>query len=366
MTQLLDLSSLVQTSRIVLCGGTGGVGKTTTAAAIGMLAAKAGLRTLVLTIDPARRLADAMGLDGLDARPQAVPGQPGLHAMMLDPGSSLDELIARHATTPESAQAFLKSPYYQQVSRTVAGSREFVAMEKIHELAGHPDYDLLVVDTPPSSQALDFIDAPARLLELLDGSGLGLLLRANSIANRLTFGLAGRSQRQFARLFEQLTGHRLMMDLNLFFDAYGDIIDGFRNRAKRLQALLRDPQSTFVLIMTPASDVAAMADQYAERLRAADIRITGAIFNQFIDPPLDIDPNALRESAGRRGISNDLLARSLACHNEWQLRAEHDKSVVESWLNASSLPCRTVPRLAANVSSQADLERIVTALSGAD
>ncbi len=366
MTQPLDVVSLTKTGRILLCGGTGGVGKTTTAAAIGMLAAKQGRRTLVLTIDPARRLADAMGLAGLEARPQAVPGQPGLHAMMLDPGSSLDELIARHATTPESARAFLKSPYYQQVSRTVAGSREFVAMEKIHELADDPDYDLLVVDTPPSSQALDFIDAPARLLELLDGSGLGLLLRANSLANRLTFGLAGRSQRQFARLFEQLTGHRMMMDLNLFFDAYGDIIDGFRTRAQRLQALLRDPQCAFVLIMTPASDVATMASQYAQRLRAADIRITGAIFNQFVEPPLEIDAAALQGSAERRGISEDLVARSLACHDEWMMRAEHDQSVLKRWLSASSLPVRTVPRLAGNVSSQSDLERIVTALNDPD
>ena len=157
-----------------------------------------------------------------------------------------------------------------------------------------------------------------------------------------------------------------MMDLNLFFDAYGDIINGFRNRAKRLQGLLRDPQSAFVLIMTPASDVTAMAVQYAERLRAADIRITGAIFNQFVAAVPDVDRGAIEASAERRGISDNLLDRALACHDEWQLRAQHDRSVLEGWMSASNLPCRTVPRLAGNVSSQADLERIVSALTDTD
>ena len=168
----------------MLCGGTGGVGKTTTAAALGLLGARLGRRTLVLTIDPARRLANAMGLAALAPTPQAIPSAAGLWAMMLDPASTFDELIERHAGSTRDAKAFINNPYYQQISHTVAGSREFIAMEKIHELAHDQAYDLVIVDTPPSQHALDFIDAPRRLIEMLDGTGLGILLRANNLANR--------------------------------------------------------------------------------------------------------------------------------------------------------------------------------------
>ncbi len=363
MSPHFDLGKVLDENRIVLCGGTGGVGKTTTAAALGLMAAARGRRTLVLTIDPARRLADAMGLESLTAKPQTVPGNPDLHAMMLDPGSSLDELITRHARNDETAAKFLASPYYQQISRTVAGSREFVAMEKINELAADASYDLLIVDTPPSQHALDFIDAPARMLEILDGSGFGLLLRANNLANRLTLGLAGKGQRQFAKLFQQLTGHSLMLDINIFFEAYGDIIEGFKSRAQALQARLRQPGCVFLLIMTPTSDVANMAGRYLHRLHSAGIRAAGGIFNQVIQTVPDIDRRALEVSADGAVISADLLDRLLVCHDEWLARSHHDQAVFEKWQSGSNLPYREVPRLARNVSSQADLQMIVAALS---
>ncbi len=140
-----------------------------------------GIHTLVLTIDPARRLAQAMGLKSLDAEPQEVAHHPGLSVMMLDAGDTLDQLVRRYAKTDPGATDFVQNPYYQQISKTVAGSREFMAMQKIGELVDTGLYDLIVVDTPPSQHALDFIDAPKRLVEMLDGSGLGILLRANNL-----------------------------------------------------------------------------------------------------------------------------------------------------------------------------------------
>ena len=359
----LNLNKLLLERRIIFCGGTGGVGKTTTAAALGLLGARLGRRTLVLTIDPARRLANAMGLAALAPTPQPIPGAAGLWAMMLDPASTFDELIERHAGSARDAQAFINNPYYQQISHTVAGSKEFIAMEKIHELAHNSEYDLLIIDTPPSQHALDFIDAPRRLIEMLDGTGLGILLRANNLANRLTFGLAGKGQQQFGKLFEQLTGHKLMLDVHTFFNAFGEIIDGFKARAANLQAVLRSDDAAFVLIMTPASDVAKLARRYAERLKQEHIHIAGAIFNQTHHVAALTNLEALHQSATTCDISEDLWQRLQSCHQQWLQICQTDDAAMTGWRTDTGMPLCEIPRLEHNVSTMDDLALFADALS---
>ena len=357
----IDLGEVLAKHRIILCGGTGGVGKTTTAAALGIVSARMGRRTLVLTIDPARRLAGAMGLERIDAQPQATQAVPGLSAMMLDPGSSLDEIIQRHVSSEESATRFLANPYYQQISRTVAGSREFVAMEKIHDLADSEEFETLIVDTPPSQHALDFIDAPARMIDMLDGTGLGFLLRANNMANRLSFGLSGKGQKQFARLFEQLTGHSVAIELNDFFSGFGEIISGFKVRAKKMQTLLRGSDATFLMVMTPEAGISEMVSGYLDRLEIEQINVSGTIFNQVFVVDA-VDKNEVAASSRRAKVSDALLQRVLVCHHEWLDRYRQEKEMIDEWQRHTDLPATVVPRLAENVSSLGDLEQIADAL----
>lgn len=359
----LQINNVLTDNYIVLCGGTGGVGKTTTAAALGIIGAGLGRKTLVLTIDPARRLAAALGLDSLGAHPQQIDEVPGLYAMMLDPGSTFDELIQRHASDRKTAEDLLSHPYYQQISAGVAGSREFMAMEKIHELAESHEYELLIVDTPPAQYALDFIDAPKRLIEILDGSGFSLLLRANHFANKLSFGFVNKSQQQFARLFEQLTGHTLMLDINSYFNAFSDVTDGFRTRAGTLQALLRSEKSTFLLVMTPASDTSLMARTYLQRLHKEGMHVSGAVFNQThhvanIAPELD-----LAASAVNAGLSGSLFERASACHAQALVRSQRDNRIMETWQKDMQLATREIPRLEGNVSKLEDLQSFAWALS---
>lgn len=359
----LQINSVLTDNDIVLCGGTGGVGKTTTAAALGIIGAGLGRKTLVLTIDPARRLAAALGLDSLGAHPQQIDKVPGLYAMMLDPGSTFDELIQRHASDRKTAEALLSHPYYQQISAGVAGSREFMAMEKIHELAESHEYELLIVDTPPAQYALDFIDAPKRLIEILDGSGLSLLLRANNFANKLSFGLVNKSQEQFARLFEQLTGHTLMLDINSYFNAFSDVTDGFKTRAGALQALLRGEKSTFLLVMTPASDTSLMARTYLQRLHKEGIHVSGAVFNQTHHVANIASELDLAASAVSAGLSESLFERASACHARALDRSQRDNRIMEIWQKDIQLATRKIPRMEGNVSKLEDLQSFARALS---
>lgn len=362
------LANVLTEHRVVLCGGSGGVGKTTTAAALGIAAADAGQRTLVMTIDPARRLADAMGLASLTAEPQQVPGVERLSAMMLDAGDTFDGLIKRFATTDEAGQSILDNPYYQQISSTVAGSREFMAMEKLHQLVDDERFDLLIVDTPPTQNALDFIDSPRRLIELLDGSGLGLIMRATNVANRLSFGLLGRSQDQFARFIEMLTGYKVVGDLNAFFRSFSEIIDTFRERARKLQATLRSDDTAFVMVLRPESALVDASVRYVSRLRKERMSVAAVVVNQVLQPTAEASATASEEAveglAGEQvgSIEADFRARLDACVERWTSVASADHAEVERARLLLSVPAVTVPRLTANVSSLADLRALAQAL----
>lgn len=356
------LGSVLSEHRVVLCGGSGGVGKTTTAAALGIAAADAGQRTLVMTIDPARRLADAMGLASLTAEPQQVPGVDRLSAMMLDAGDTFDGLIKRFAKSDEAGQSILDNPYYQQISSTVAGSREFMAMEKLQQLVGDERFDLLIVDTPPTQNALDFIDSPRRLIELLDGSGLGLIMRATNVANRLSFGLLGRSQDQFARFIEMLTGYKVVGDLNAFFRSFSEIIDTFRERARQLQATLRSDDTAFVMVLRPETALVDASERYVRRLRDEQMNVAAVVVNQVLQSAPATAPGAGEEGASDPAMDASLQARLNECVERWTSVAEADRVEVERAQGLLNVPAVSAPRLTANVSSLSDLQALAQAL----
>jgi anion-transporting ArsA/GET3 family ATPase len=265
---------LLEGRRIVVCAGAGGVGKTTTAAAIAMGMAERGWKVAVVTIDPAKRLADSLGLEELGNEPRRVEGEfeGELWALMLDSKRTFDALIERLAPDPATRDEILSNRIYQQLSGAVAGSQEFTAIAKLYELDQQGEYDLLVLDTPPSRNALDFLDAPGRLSAFFQGRAIKMFLRPT--------GLLGRGTGLVFGLLERLTGVDMLHDLSVFFRALGGMIDGFTERARRVGALLEDPGTTFVIVTAPRHDPVEEAIFFHRKLADASMPFGGLVVNR--------------------------------------------------------------------------------------
>lgn len=322
MTAGLAPAELVRRRRVLVCVGAGGVGKTTVAAALGLGAARAGLRVLVLTIDPARRLADALGVE-LGNRPTAiprevlerlgVPAEGALSAMMLDMKSTFDELVVRFAEDEETRERIFANPIYQHVSDALAGSAEYSAMEKVYELSEREDLDLLVLDTPPSAHALDFLDAPERLMEFLDSRFVQVLLHPAFAAGRFGFRLFHRGAHQVLRVIERVSGISFLEDISEFLLAFEGMSEGFRERARRVRDLLYGPRTAFVLAAGPTREAVAHAEAFLERLEAREAGVAGVVLNRLRSWPED----APERPAGReREKAAAALAEALAAGAE--------------------------------------------------
>jgi anion-transporting ArsA/GET3 family ATPase len=268
--------------RIVVCCGAGGVGKTTTAAALALRAAEEhGRRTVVLTIDPARRLAQSLGLTELDNRPRLVKTAGGgeLHAMMLDMKRTFDEVVAAHTDSGRAEEIFA-NPFYQAMSSTFSGTQEYMAMEKLGQLRATDEWDLIVVDTPPSRSALDFLDAPARLARFLDGRMLRLLLAPARAGGRSMFQLVTASFGLFSKVVQRVVGAQLLTDLSGFVEALDSMFGGFRARAEHTFQVLQDPQTTFLLVAAPEADAIREACYFAKRLIEEQMPLGGLVLNR--------------------------------------------------------------------------------------
>ncbi|QPP07327.1 ArsA family ATPase [Streptomyces bathyalis] len=274
-------------TRIIVCCGSGGVGKTTTAAALGVRAAERGRKTVVLTIDPARRLAQSMGLTELDNTPRPVPGvdkKAGgeLHAMMLDMKRTFDEIVEAHAE-PERARAIMDNPFYESLSAGFAGTQEYMAMEKLGQLRSRDAWDLIVVDTPPSRSALDFLDAPKRLGSFLDGRFIKMLMAPAKAGGRagmkfVNLGMAGLSM--FTGALNKLLGTGLLRDVQTFVAAMDTMFGGFRTRADATYKLLQAPGTAFLVVAAPERDALREAAYFVERLAAEQMPLAGLVLNR--------------------------------------------------------------------------------------
>jgi anion-transporting ArsA/GET3 family ATPase len=290
MTRDAAWDALVGDARIVVCVGTGGVGKTTLAASIALEAARRGQRALVLTIDPARRLADALGIGELGNQPRELPpelhrrlGLPdGAHlfAVMLDMKRTFDDLVERLAASEEARQRILANPIYQQLSDALAGSGEYAAMEKVYELLESQRYDLVVLDTPPSQHALDFLDAPRKLLEFIDSRVVKLLVHPALSAGRFGFRLFQGATQRALKLIERLSGIGFLEDISEFLLAFEDMSAGFRDRATRVQSMLLGPEARFVLVAAPSPEAARNAELFLTRLEAMRVPLSGIAINR--------------------------------------------------------------------------------------
>ena len=289
--------------RIIVCTGAGGVGKTTTAAALGLRAAESGRNVCVLTIDPAKRLAQAMGLSSLDNTPRQVPGvcapdgSGSLFAMMLDMKRTFDEVVEGHAD-PVRAQQILTNPFYQALSSSFAGTQEYMAMEKLGQLhvraQAEGTWDLIVVDTPPSRSALDFLDAPARLGSFLDGKFIRILTAPARGAGKGLGRLAAMGFGLFTNVLNKILGAQVLADLGTFVAAIDTTFGGFRERADATYALLKDPGTSFVVVAAPERDALREAAYFVERLRTDDMPLSGLVLNRVQDV---VDPDFTTEQA---------------------------------------------------------------------
>ncbi|WUH78811.1 ArsA family ATPase [Streptomyces sp. NBC_00435] len=271
-------------TRIVVCCGAGGVGKTTTAAALGVRAAERGRKVVVLTIDPARRLAQSMGIDSLDNTPRRVKGVGGadggeLHAMMLDMKRTFDEIVEGHSD-PERAQAILANPFYQSLSAGFAGTQEYMAMEKLGQLRARDDWDLIIVDTPPSRSALDFLDAPGRLGSFLDGKFIRVLMAPAKVGGRAGMKFLNVGMSMMTGTLSKLMGASLLKDVQTFVAAMDTMFGGFRTRADATFQLLQAPGTAFLVVSAPEPDALREAAYFVERLAAERMPLAGLVLNR--------------------------------------------------------------------------------------
>lgn len=283
--------------RLILCVGCGGVGKTTIASALAVAAAGRGRRTVVLTVDPARRLKSALGLETLDHEIHSVPlgGGRSLDAMMLDTKRMFDALVERFAGSPEAAARIFGNRLYREISNELAGSAEYMAMEKLHELATEHSYETIVLDTPPSAHVRDLLAAPNRLLTLLASRAVRILQAPASLLNDAPSRTARLALATLLKALERWSGLPLLRDLAEFVSSFEHMLDGFARRAREIEALVRAPETTFVLVTTPAEETVRTTRAFCEELRALGCAPSGIIANQiFAVPPLE-PPRAARD-----------------------------------------------------------------------
>ncbi|HYF44663.1 MAG TPA: ArsA-related P-loop ATPase [Acidimicrobiales bacterium] len=275
----MSTRDLVREAEVIVCTGSGGVGKTTVAAVLAMEGARQGRRTAVVTIDPAKRLADALGLEGLTNEPGRIEGDwPGeLSALMLDTKSTFDALVTKYAETPDQAQRILDNRFYKNISSALSATQEFMAMEKLYELHVESDFDLVVVDTPPTRNALDFLDAPGTLTRFLDHP----LYKVVMAPTRGVLRVASAATQAFLRTVSRIVGSEVIDDAIAFFQAFQGMEEGFRSRARRVDELLADATTRFVLVASPRRDTLAEAVFFAEALRTAEIDISALIVNRM-------------------------------------------------------------------------------------
>ncbi len=280
----LDVDAMLAGEKIIVCCGSGGVGKTTIAAALALRAAEQGRQVVVLTIDPARRLAQSMGLTELDNIPREVAGVDRsaggrLDAMMLDMKRTFDEIVLAHAT-PERARQLLDNPFYQSLSSSFAGTQEYMAMEKLGQLDATGDWDLIVVDTPPTRSALDFLDAPTRLGAFLDGRLLRLLLAPAKAGGKMYLKVVGVGLGVFSKILTRIVGAQLLADVSQFVAAMETMFGGFRQRAEQTYQLLGAPGTSFVVVAAPEAAALREASYFVDRLDSDGMPLAGLVINR--------------------------------------------------------------------------------------
>jgi anion-transporting ArsA/GET3 family ATPase len=347
--------------RLCICVGAGGVGKTTMAASIALGRAARGERVAVITIDPAPRLARALGFEALAGEPQLVAGAGELWAMRLDPKRTLDDLIASLAPDDATRERALSNRIYRELSGAVAGSQEFSAVAKLYELDRDGSFDAIVLDTPPSRNALDFLDAPGRLLRFFEGRTIRVLLSQGGLASRV----AGRAGSPLLGMFARITGGDVLREISAFVTAIASMIDGLAARAAAVSALLRDPGTSFVLVSSPRRESIEEAIAFAAELERAQLQLSALVANR-VHHAADADPDG-DPDGGLRGLDallGDRLAGLVRASvaDLGALAGADDAALGRLRAAFPALDVVSVPELPVEVHDLAGLRRVAGAL----
>jgi anion-transporting ArsA/GET3 family ATPase len=331
---MATITDIVDGRGICICAGSGGVGKTTTSAALAAGLAARGQKVAVLTIDPAKRLADSLGIRELGNEPQRVDPQVfeaagsemrgELWAMQLDAKATFDELVRKHAPDAETRDRILENRIYRQLSNALAGSQEYMAMEKLFEIHQEGRYDFLVLDTPPSRNALDFLDAPKRLTQFIEGRGMQMFMKPTGVAAKVV----GRGSSMAFSVLKRVTGLDLLSDLSEFFQAFSGMVDGFRERAKRVSELLADPATTFVVVCGPQGEPITEAVYFHRKLVEAQLPVGGVIVNK-VHYEANGEAEGEAESDLHELLDDDLADRVAKNFADYQALAQRDARNVE-------------------------------------
>ena len=334
---MASIAELLEGKRVCICAGSGGVGKTTTSAAIAAGMAARGHKVAVLTIDPAKRLADSLGLPELgnterqvdpalfaDAGLETQGGE--LWAMMLDAKATFDEVVRKHAPDTETRDRILENRIYQQLSNALAGSQEYMAMEKLFEIHAEDRYDLLVLDTPPSRNALDFLDAPRRLTQFIEGRALQVFIKPTGLGMKVF----GRGAGMAFGVLKRITGVDLLQDLAEFFQAMSGMVGGFQERAKRVTELLAADETTFLVVCGPQGEPIDEAVYFHRKLVEAKLPFGGVIVNKVhYEDELPVEQEELGGELTEAVGDEELAERVRQNFEEFRVLSERDRKNVE-------------------------------------
>lgn len=370
MTNLRRAAPLLQAlsgRRYVAVCGSGGVGKTTLAAALALKAAFAGRRVLVCTVDPARRLATSLGLRQLAGKPRRLdlerlgeaPGE--MWAMMLDTKRTFDAVVERYAPDERARQRILGNRFYQQISNALAGSHEYMAMEKLLELSRDERFDLVVLDTPPTRHALDFLEAPDRMIDLLDASILRWFLKPYFVAGRLTLKVVGRTGSLLLELVDRVLGLQFLQDVSEFALAFESMYEGFKQRASQVYGLLRSPEAAFVVVAAPRGVSLDEAHHFHARLRQKQMPFAAFLVNRV---HTEASPAPRAGRAAPQPLDQDLVARLVEVHGRQRTLARLDRVSIARLKARTREQVVAIPELEGDVHDLRTLAELAEALFG--
>lgn len=309
------MKNIIKEKRIILVCGSGGVGKTTTAAALAIQGALSGRKTVVLTIDPAKRLATSLGLDELSGEPQLIdltelsPGKKSasLHAMMLDTKGTWDQLVRKYSPTLEAQERIFNNKLYQHLSNMMAGSQEYMAMEKVYEFSSSTDFDLIVVDTPPTTHAIDFLRAPQRMVEALENSMVHILLKPALFIGKKSFGFLEKGSQIILKAFDKITGMAVLQDVSDMLLAMKELLGGFQERASKVHEIMADKKTAFVLVAACEDKSVEESRIFMSQLQEMKLPFEGIIINRV---PFLEEVSASKEQQNIRALE-EMLGSSL-------------------------------------------------------
>ncbi|MFQ6394666.1 ArsA family ATPase [Nocardia sp. KC 131] len=362
----LDISEIIadRTARVVVCCGSGGVGKTTTAAAIALRAAELGRKVVVLTIDPARRLAQSLGVADLDNAPQRVPLGPEakgeLHAMMLNMRRTFDDMVLEH-TSPDKAEQIFANPFYQTVASSFGGTQEYMAMEKLGQLAGRKEWDLIVVDTPPSRNALDFLDAPKRLGNFLNGRMIRVIMAPGRGVTRLVTGAMSLAVRGVSTI----VGGQMLKDASNFLQSLESLFGGFQDRADRTYAMLSKPGTHFLVVAAAEPDALREASFFVDRLSTERMPLAGLVLNRTHPVLSTLSADHARTAADQLAETDPITSSVLRIHAQRVATAKRERNLLHRFTGAHPrVPIVSVTALPFEVSDLEALRVVGNQLTG--